>query len=72
MKNSSRSTHLPTSNQEQLVVYAAPVIQMQLSSRCKETIDRLKAIKKEKSLLLAVINPSPSKTTMKTADDQQQ
>lgn len=59
-------------NNEQLIIYAAPVIQMQLTSRCKETIDRLKDIKKEKSLLLAVINPQNSKLPVKQRDDQQQ
>jgi hypothetical protein len=45
---------------------------MQLSSRCKETIERLKDIKKEKSLLLAVINPPTPKMHAKQHDDQQQ
>jgi hypothetical protein len=45
---------------------------MQLSSRCKEIIDRLKEIKKEKSLLLAVINPQTAKIPIKQRDDQQQ
>lgn len=57
---------------EQLIIYAAPVIQMQLSSRCKETIDRLKQIKKEKSLLLAIINPQTNKIPLKQRDNQQQ
>ena len=57
------------SSQDQLIVYAAPVIQMQLSSRSKETLERLKEIKKEKSFLLAVVNP---KATTKSVDDSQQ
>ena len=69
---STRSNHLISSNEEQLIVYAAPVIQMQLSSRCKETIERLKEIKKDKSLLLAVITPSMSRSFPKPCDDQQQ
>jgi len=47
INNNSRSQQRSSSsNNEQLIIYAAPVIQMQLSSRCKETIDRLKEIKK--------------------------
>jgi hypothetical protein len=73
INNNLRSQHLlSTSNNEKLIIYAAPVIQMQLSSRCKETIDRLKEIKKEKSLLLAVINPQTSKIPVKQRDDDQQ
>lgn len=60
------------SNNEQLIIYAAPVIQMHLSSRCKETIDRLREIKKEKSLLLAIVNPPTSKIPVKQRDEQQQ
>ncbi len=70
--HSSRPQRLSASNNEQLIIYAAPVIRMQLSSRCKETVERLKEIKKEKSLLLAVINPQTSKIPMKQRDDQQQ
>ena len=72
LHSAPRSNHSNSSNQEQLIVYAAPVIQMQLSSRCKETIDRLREIKKAKSLLLTVINPHSSKTPVKPPDDQQQ
>jgi len=72
INNNSRSQQTSSSNNEQLIIYAAPVIQMQLSSRCKETIDRLKEIKKEKSLLLAVINPPTPKILTKQRDDQQQ
>jgi hypothetical protein len=67
--NNIRSQSLTTSNNEQLIIYAAPVIRMQLSSRCKETIDRLREIKKDKSLLLAIVNPQ---TSIKQRDDQQQ
>jgi hypothetical protein len=70
--NNSRSQNTSAANNEQLIIYAAPVIQMQLSSRCKETIDRLKEIKKEKSLLLAVINPQTPKIPIKQHDNQQQ
>jgi hypothetical protein len=72
INNNSRSQQTSSSNNEQLIIYAAPVIQMQLSSRCKEIIDRLKEIKKEKSLLLAVINPQTAKIPIKQRDDQQQ
>lgn len=70
--NNSHLQSISSPNNEQLIVYAAPVIQMQLSSRCKETIERLKEIKKEKSLLLAVINPPTPKTSVKQQDDQKQ
>ena len=69
LSNSSRSQLLSATTNEQLIIYAAPVIKMQLSSRCKETIDRLKEIKKEKSLLLAVINPQTSKIPTKQRDN---
>jgi hypothetical protein len=72
INTNSRLHTMSSPNNEQLIVYAAPVIQMQLSSRCKETIERLKEIKKQKSLLLAVINPPPQKTSVKQHDDQQQ
>ncbi len=72
INTNSRLHTMSSPNNEQLIVYAAPVIQMQLSSRCKETIERLKEIKKQKSLLLAVINPQPQKTSVKQHDDQQQ
>lgn len=73
MNNSSRFQNITSNNNnEQLIVYAAPVIQMQLSSHCKETINRLKEIKKEKALLLAIINPQTSKIPVKQQDDQQQ
>jgi hypothetical protein len=72
INNNGRSQSLATSNNEQLIIYAAPVIQMQLSSRCKETIERLRDIKKEKSLLLAIINPQTTKIPTKQRDDQQQ
>jgi hypothetical protein len=68
-----RTSSTSSSNNEQLIIYAAPVIQMQLSSRSKETIDRLKEIKKEKALLLAIINPPQTpKIPVKQRDDQQQ
>ena len=73
VNNNSRSQHSSaSSNNEHLIIYAAPVIQMQLSSCCKETIDRLKQIKKEKSLLLAIINPQTTKIPVKQHDNQQQ
>jgi hypothetical protein len=69
--NNVRSPSLTTSNNEQLIIYAAPVIQMQLSSKYKETIDRLREIKKDKSLLLAIVNPHTSKIPIKQHNDQQ-
>lgn len=68
----SPPTSTASTNNEQLIIYAAPVIQMHLSSRCKETIDRLRDIKKEKSLLLAIVNPQTSKIPVKQRDEQQQ
>ena len=70
--NNVRSQSQTTSNNEQLIIYAAPVIQMQLSSRCKETIERLREIKKEKALLLAIINPQTTKIPARKSDEQQQ
>ncbi|CAF1223630.1 unnamed protein product [Rotaria sp. Silwood1] len=70
--NNNNNSRMLTGKDEQLIIYAAPVIKMQLSSHCKETIDRLKEIKKEKSLLLAIINPQTSKIPVKQHDDQQQ
>ncbi|CAF3240743.1 unnamed protein product, partial [Rotaria sp. Silwood2] len=70
--NNNNNTRISTGKDEQLIIYAAPVIRMQLSSHCKETIERLKAIKKEKALLLAIINPQTSKIPVKQSDDQQQ
>lgn len=69
--NPTRLQPTSTTN-EQLIIYAAPVIQMHLSSRCKETIDRLREIKKEKSLLLAIVNPQTTKIPVKQRDEQQQ
>ncbi|CAF1352372.1 unnamed protein product [Rotaria sordida] len=71
MNNSNINSRISSGKDEQLIIYAAPVIQMQLSSHCKETINRLKEIKKEKSLLLAIINPQISKIPVKQHDDQQ-
>ncbi|UJR09808.1 hypothetical protein I4U23_014034 [Adineta vaga] len=72
INHNSRLHSMSSPNNEQLIIYAAPVIQMQLSSRCKETIERLNEIKKEKSILLAIINPPTPKTSVKQYDDQQQ
>ena len=65
-----RSQHLSPHNTEQLIVYAAPVIQTQLSSRCKQISERLKEIKKEKSPLLAAINKTPIKHHQQHEDQQ--
>ncbi len=64
----SRSHHLSPHNTEQLIVYAAPIIQSQLSSRSRETIERLKELKKEKSTLATTI----AKTSAKYLHQQQQ
>ena len=57
----SRSHHLSPNNTEQLIVYAAPIIQSQLSSRCREISERLKEVKKEKAALVTVITKTPTK-----------
>jgi hypothetical protein len=57
----SRSHHLSPNNTEQLIVYAAPVIQSQLAARCRETSERLKEIKKEKTALVTTITKTPTK-----------
>jgi hypothetical protein len=57
----SRLSNLSPHNTEQLIVYAAPVIQTQISSRCKETVERLKELKKDKSTLLSATNKTPTK-----------
>ena len=72
LKNDSRSQCVSSNDSEQLIVYGAPVTQIQLSSNLKEIINRLKEIKKEKSLLIAVINPQILKVSTKHYDDQQQ
>jgi hypothetical protein len=71
LTSNSRSQYLSPHNTEQLIVYAAPVIQTQLSSRCKETSERLKEIKKEKSTLLSAINKTPKKHQQQHEDQQQ-
>ena len=71
INNNLCSQCVSSSDSEQLIIYGAPVTQMQLSSNCKEIINRLKEIKKEKSLLIAVINPRTLKVSMKHHDDQQ-
>ena len=68
----SRSHHLLPHNTEQLIVYAAPVIQIPLSSRCKEISERLKGIKKEKSALTTSINKPPKKQQQQQHEDPQQ
>jgi len=69
---SSRSQHLSPHNNEQLIVYSAPVIQTQLSSCCKETSERLKVLKKEKTALLPIVNKTPTKQRIPTKDMSQQ
>jgi hypothetical protein len=70
--HNSRSQHLSPHNTEQLIVYAAPVIQTQLSSRCKETAERLKEIKKEKSTLVSAVTKTPTKHQQQQHEDHQQ
>ncbi|CAF0922143.1 unnamed protein product [Rotaria sp. Silwood1] len=67
----SRLQHLSPHNSEQLIVYAAPVIQSQLSACCRETAERLKEVKKEKSALLAAVNKAPIKHHQQHEDQQQ-
>ncbi|CAF2070031.1 unnamed protein product, partial [Rotaria magnacalcarata] len=71
LTNSSHLQKTSAIHSEQLIVYAAPVIQSQVSSRCKETVERLKEIKKEKSTLLTQVNKTPSKQYLQQ-DAQQQ
>lgn len=68
---SSRSPHLSPHHTEQLIVYAAPIIQSQIVARCKETSERLKEIKKEKSLLITATN-KPLNKSLSQHDDSQQ
>ncbi len=68
----SRSSHLSPHNTEQLIIYAAPVIQTQLSSRCKETAERLKELKKDKTTLFTLINKTPIKQQHQQHEDAQQ
>ncbi|CAF2552651.1 unnamed protein product [Rotaria sp. Silwood2] len=67
----SRLQHLSPHNSEQLIVYAAPIIQSQLSAHCREAAERLKEVKKEKSALLAVVNKAPTKHHLQHEDQQQ-
>ncbi|CAF0940712.1 unnamed protein product [Rotaria sordida] len=67
----SRLQHLSPHTTEQLIVYAAPIIQSQLSLRCRETAERLKEVKKEKSALLAVVNKTLTKHHQQHEDQQQ-
>ena len=67
----SRSQHLSPHNTEQLIVYAAPILQSQLASRSRETIERLKELKKEKSALVTSITKTPSKHHQQQQQQQQ-
>lgn len=69
---SSRSQNLSPHTNEQLIVYSAPIIQSQLSSSCRETGERLKELKKEKSTLIAAVNKTPSKQRLQPRNDPQQ
>lgn len=68
----SRLQNLSPVNSEQLIVYSAPVIQEQISSRCKQTSERLKEIKKEKSTLITTVTKTSSKPQQQQHDDPQQ
>jgi hypothetical protein len=67
----NNSRYLSPHSTDQLIVYAAPIIQSQLSTRCKDTAERLKEIKKDKSVLLASINKTPTKQHQQHEDPQQ-
>ncbi len=67
----NNSRYLSPHSTDQLIVYAAPIIQSQLSTRCKDTAARLKEIKKDKSVLLASINKTPTKQHQLLEDPQQ-
>lgn len=69
--SSSRSQHLSPHHTEQLIVYAAPVIQSQLSARCKETGERLKDLKKEKAVLLSAVSKPMNKSNQQHEDSHQ-
>jgi hypothetical protein len=66
-----RSPQLLSHHTDQLIVYAAPILQSQLSSRCRETHDRLKELKKDKTTLTALVNKIPSKHHAQHEDQQQ-
>ena len=65
------SRYLSPHTTDQLIVYAAPVLQSQLISRCRETGERLKEIKKEKNSVLTATAKQPTKQCQPN-DDQQQ
>lgn len=65
------SRYLSPHTTDQLIVYAAPVLQSQLISRCKETGERLKEIKKEKNSILTTTAKQPTRQCQPN-DDQQQ
>ena len=69
---SSRSQHLTSHSTDQLIIYAAPIIQSQLSSRSKEIAERLKEVKKDKTALLAIMNKAPMPKPAQQHEDQQQ
>ena len=72
LTNNARCSQISTHNTEQLIVYAAPVIQSEISTMSKETGERLKEVKKEKASLTASINKTPVKAHYQQHDDQQQ
>ena len=55
----------------QLITHAVPAIQTQLSSRYKETEERLKEIKEERLMLLKSVNKTPTKHYRQHEDQQQ-
>jgi hypothetical protein len=69
--HTARSQNLSAHNTDQLIVYAAPIIQSHLSLRRKETLERLKVLKKDKTTLTAIVNKTPSKHHQQHEDQQQ-
>ncbi|UJR36286.1 hypothetical protein I4U23_029015 [Adineta vaga] len=71
IRSTINSRYLSPHTTDQLIVYSAPVLQSQLVSRCKDTGERLKEIKKAKTSLAATIAKTPTKQSQPN-DDQQQ
>ncbi|CAF1527991.1 unnamed protein product [Adineta ricciae] len=71
IQSTMNSRYLSPHTTDQLIVYAAPVLQSQLIARCRETGERLKEIKKEKTSVLTATAKQPAKQCQPN-DDQQQ
>ena len=70
--SNARMSQISSHNTEQLIVYAAPIIQSEISSMSKVANERLKELKKDKTNVTALINKTPVKTHHQQHDDQQQ